>query len=182
MAINLDFDMTASFNAAITPQEMQSILQNAKNCSTQAGKRNIIADNACFEDKLSENPVIMAGIRLRGNIASEKAVVHIIKLVKPVKRLRSKPKRNDRAELNRARDNAVRKYTKEMQNRDAIIKKSKAMRKKAKSTKSAYDDKFAEAAAAPTKRFDKIIYGSVTTDEAEKLLDTAFSDVIESVK
>lgn len=182
MAINLDFDMTASLNAAITPQEMQSILQNAKNCGAQACKSNIIVDNACCESKQPETPVITAGIKLRGNIASEKAVVRIIKLVKPVKRLQSKPKRNDRAELDRARDNAVRKYTKEMQNRDAIVKKSKAMRKRAKSTKSVYDDKFAEAAAAPTKRFDKIIYGSVTTDEAEKLLDTAFSDVIESVK
>lgn len=182
MAINLDFDMTASLNAAITPQEMQNILHNTKGCGAQACKSDKVADDAYHESKPPENPIIAAGIRLRGNVPNERAVVHILKLIKPAKRLKSKPKRNDKAELDKARANAVRKYTKEMQNRDAIIKKSKAMRKKAKSTKSVRDDKFAEAAAAPTRRFDKIIYGSATTDDAEKLLDSAFSDVMESVK
>lgn len=179
MAINLDFDMAASLGAAITQQEMQSILQNAKRYSSQERDDNAISQDTLRENTLSENTAIAAGVRLRGNVTGEKAAVRIIKLVKPAKRLQSKPKRRNKTELDRARNNAVRKYTKEMQNRDAIAKKSKAMRKRARTTASNYDDKFAEAAAAPTKRFDKIIYGSATAEDAEKTLDNAFSAVMD---
>lgn len=182
MAVNLDIDSSAWLNAEITPQEMQDVLAQAKRYRTQDNEDSDADCELNHADVTVENPVITAGIRLRGNIIGERAAVRIIKLMKPAKKLRSKPKRKSTTELAGPSNGAVRKYAKEMRNRDIIAKKSKAMRLMAKKTASSYDDKFAQAAASPTSKFDKIIYGSATAGDAADKLDALFDSVTSSVK
>lgn len=103
---------------------------------------------------------------------------------KRVKKRKNKRKiaTNDIIREKMLRDAQVRKYTKEMQNRDAIAKRSRKMCEQARQTKSAADDKFAYSAAAPTKQFDKLIYNSVTADDAVVSLDDIFEDIVDSIE
>ena len=71
----------------------------------------------------------------------------------------------------------TRKYTKEMQNRDIIEKSSNKMQKQAEKTVDIADNKFAESAKHPNRKFDDIIYNSPTQKMAKKQVFDDFEDI-----
>lgn len=77
-------------------------------------------------------------------------------------------------------NNKVRKYTREMQNRDAISQLSSMMGEKAQQTMSGYDDDFAVDMIAPTDRFNDLIYNSATPDDVIELINKAFDEAYDA--
>ena len=71
----------------------------------------------------------------------------------------------------------TRKYTKEMQNRDAIKKASHEMHEQSEKTVSILDDNFAVAARKPSRRFDNIVYNSATSKIAKHEVFDDFEDI-----
>ena len=176
MALNLKVKTAINFNEPVTMQELKAAVSkpDAANASQQEQSQEKT------QESVKSDAIIKAkDVKMCKTVSDNRAVKDVAKNVKlPEKTRRKSKKVNDEAFEKIVKGNSVRKYTKEMQNRDAIAKKSKAMRKKARTTASNYDDKFAEAAAAPTKQFDSIIYGSATTGDAEETLNNVFSDVM----
>lgn len=90
---------------------------------------------------------------------------------------RKKRKKQQQEMEEAAQNGRVRKYTKEMRNRDAIVKMSKAMRQAALKTKTTKDDDFADAAMNPGRKFDDLVYNAATSDDAADVLDGMFKDI-----
>lgn len=180
MAINLQVNTAISIDEPVTMQELQAAVKRCKK-ETDEPKQELSKQS---QDSVAVNAQVKArDIKLYKTVSDNKAVIRDIQSVESAKKSKYKSKaERDEAFEKVLKGNKVRKYTKEMQNRDAIAKQSKAMRKKARKTASNYDDKFAEEAATPTKQFDNIIYGSATTGDAENMLDSAFSDIMDAVK
>lgn len=141
------------------------------------------------EEVIEENSDPQVEIEITKQQAKLQAAAKDVKLVGNYKtkqaitckrRRRRKKKTDDEARERAAQNGKVRKYTKEMQNREAIIEKSMSMRREALQTESNMDDKFAFDALMPTRRFDKIIYGSATADDAEDMLEDIFDDIVEA--
>lgn len=170
MAINLDAGKAISLNDAVTSQELNAAVD------TSSYKRMGTSE----QEKISSEKA--AKSKKKKNIAD--SVIYAAKNDnKQAKRRKKKARKAREKQIAESQERAaqgakVRKYTKEMQNRDAVIRKSRSMRKKAAMTASALDDKFAIAAMAPTKRFDCIIYNSATPDDASELLDDVFEAIM----
>lgn len=168
MAINLDAGKAISLNDAVTSQELNAAVD------TSSYKRMGTSE----QEKIASEKVAKS----KKNIAD--SVIYAVKNDnKQAKRRKKKARKAREKQIAESQERAaqgakVRKYTKEMQNRDAVIRKSRSMRKKAAMTASGLDDKFAIAAMAPTKRFDCIIYNSATPDDASELLDDVFEAIM----
>lgn len=171
MAINLGSAITVSLDDAVTVQELQAVIDMSKKGKTND---NIVTDTVMTEEtSKSQKKRIDA-----------KSVIYVAKNDNKQAKIRKKKakkirEKQDTENQERASQNTkVRKYTKEMQNRDAIAKKSRKMCNEASKTRSNLDDKFAMAARTPSRRFDNIIYNSPTTDDASELLDEIFEAVM----
>lgn len=81
-----------------------------------------------------------------------------------------------------ARINKVRKYTKEMQNREAVKDSYSKMKKMATSTVSTFDDKFVHGAKHCNYKFDDAIYNSPTADDASDIAFDIADDIIDDVE
>lgn len=178
MTLNLDTVMTVCLDDTVTSQELKTavdtsnyeemgedieVVDEYQPCAEESVRADI-SENVCFAKKTDVRKTVM----IEENPKPKK------KRKRPV---RQKQSENEIVYDKIQKGNKVRKYTKEMQNRDAITKKAYKMRKQAASTVSDVDDKFATAAIAPTRKFDKIIYNSATTDDAIDKLEYAFADV-----
>lgn len=184
MVLNLDTAMTVCLDDTVTSQELKTavdtsnyeemgedieVVDEYQPCAEESVRADI-SENVCFAKKANVRKTVM----IEENPKSK------------TKKKRKRPVGQKQSENEIVYDkiqkgNKVRKYTKEMQNRDAITKKAYKMRKQAASTVSDVDDKFATAAIAPTRKFDKIIYNSATTDDAIDKLEHAFADVTSDV-
>lgn len=168
MAINLDAGKAISLNDAVTSQELNAAVDTSSYKRMGTSEQEKIASEKAAKSKK--------------NIAD--SVIYAVKNDnKQAKRRKKKARKAREKQIAESQERAaqgakVRKYTKEMQNRDAVIRKSRSMRKKAAMTASGLDDKFAIAAMAPTKRFDCIIYNSATPDDASELLDDVFEAIM----
>lgn len=173
MAINLDAAKNVCLDDAVTAQELNAVVD------TSAYKRmGESIDETVVEKKVSRSKkkgLDSKSVIYAANNKNKQAKVR----KKKAQKAREKQETESREQA--ARNAKTRKYTKEMRNRDAIIKKSRSMRNKAAKTESTYDDKFAVAATAPTKCFDNIIYNSPTADDAEELLEDVFEAVMDDV-
>lgn len=152
--INLDVDTKADFSKPITVDELKAAVRKPvkKSALSSVKKQNV-----------------KSGVRFARDYKTKQAVL--------LKKCRNKVlEEQERQSLN----GKVRKYTREMQNRDAIASKSLKMKKQALSTASDFDDKFAEAVQfVPGRKFDNIIYNSSTAKEASVMLDDIYDDIID---
>ncbi len=159
MAINFDINSQVDFSSK--PVKTEEIIEENDDSQVEV---EITKQQAKLQATAKD-------IKLVGNYKTKQAVT--------CKRRRCRKKKTDDEARERAAQNGkVRKYTKEMQNREAIIEKSRSMRREALLTESSMDDKFAFDALMPTRRFDKIVYGSATTDDAEDMLEDIFNDIV----
>lgn len=172
MAINLGSVIAVNLDDAVSVQELQMVI----------GKSD---KNTADEETIEEVIVTEEASRPEKKRIDIKSVVYAAKNDnKQAKRRKKKAKsvqaKQDTESQERALQNAkVRKYTKEMQNRDAIVNESRKMCNKASKTRSNLDDKFAMAARTPSRRFDNIIYNSPTADDASELLNDIFEAVMD---
>ena len=181
MSINLDAIMAVNLSDKATSQELDKAVDMSSH-EEMGGCSEVAEDVSSFNDNC-----------VSGSIAQSICFLKKTDAVKAVKllRLRSNQRvrdNDDKVHQKISQDedltdvilkgNKIRKYTKEMQNRDVILHKARKMRKRAALTASNLDDKFAIAAMAPTKRFDNIVYSSATTDDAAELLDDVFEAVV----
>ena len=91
---------------------------------------------------------------------------------------KAKAASKDTAERERQQRNIrTRKYTKEMQNREAIEEQSKKLQQIALQTDLTTDDDFADSASRVSRKFDDIVYNSPTTAEAVEDLDDMFDHI-----
>jgi len=171
MAINLNAGKAISLNDTVTSQELDAAVD------TSSYKRMGVSEqNKAMPEKAMKH-------KKKKSIAD--SVVYAAKNDnKQAKKRKKKARKTREKQAAETQERAaqgvkVRKYTKEMQNRDAVMRKSRSMRNKAATTASDLDDKFAIAAMAPTRRFDDIIYNSATPDDAVELLDDVFEAVMD---
>ncbi len=159
MAINFDINSQIDFSSK--PVKTEEIIEENDDSQVEV---EITKQQAKLQATAKD-------IKLVGNYKTKQAVTC-------KRRRRRKKKTDDEARERAAQNGKVRKYTKEMQNRETIIEKSRSMRREALLTESNMDDKFAFDALMPTRRFDKIVYGSATTDDAEDMLEDIFNDIV----
>lgn len=115
----------------------------------------------------SVDKIYACDVYFASNYKTKLAIAHV-----------SRKKRKQQQEREKAAQNGrVRKYTKEMRNRDAITKMSRAMRRAALKTKTTKDDDFADAALNPGRKFDDIVYNAATSDDAADVIDCVFKDI-----
>lgn len=172
MAINLGSVISVNLDDAVSVQELQMVI-------------GVPDRNAPNEETVEEVIATEEASKTEKKRIDIKSVVYAAKSDnKQAKRRKKKAKsvqvKQDTEPQERALQNAkVRKYTKEMQNRDAIVNESRKMHNKASRTRSSLDDKFAMAARTPSRRFDNIIYNSATADDASELINDIFEAVMD---
>lgn len=174
MSINLNAATAVSLNDAISAQELNAVADMSSYKRMGESIDETIVTKKMSQSKKKKG-IDSKSVVYAANNKNKQAKVR----KKKAKEAREKQETESREQA--ARNAKTRKYTKEMRNRDAIVKKSRSMRKKAAKTESTYDDKFATAAMAPTKFFDSIIYNSPTADDAEELLEDVFEDIMDDV-
>lgn len=156
--LNLQDDFRMTLDRPVTVTELQAVRQE------QAGS-----------DRNEETEIIVAqgGVKLVADFSRSKSIMKR-KRTKSKNKARKKKERQEREQA--SRNSKVRKYAREMQNRDIIRRKAAELKQQAELTPSSADDKVVAAAINGSRSFDSLVYGKFPSDIGDD-----FDDIADSV-
>ena len=164
MALNLDNISSVNIQEPVTHEEMQLINNNYNAIRQEAEQEHQVEETVQAARRFNSNIIFASDFRKDSSLPCK---------FRPRKKKKdiNKKRREQQEREQASRNGKVRKYTKEMRNRDAIEKAAKDLRREAIKTATLDDDRLINSAMSPGRKFDKIIYGTVTSDVEDKFED-----------
>lgn len=164
MALNFNKRICVNLDEPVTVTELEAVKDNALQQNTDTFDDVLVEsiDKKRFDDKVK----FAADFRKNSSLKCKRRTKR-----KKKKQELEKKKKEQLAREQAVRNGKVRKYTKEMRNRDEIEDAARDLRVAAIKTATLEDDKLVKAAMQPGRRFDNLIYGTATSDVEDKFED-----------
>ena len=170
MALNFDKKAVMNLDEPITDNEIESVLTEYETLTQNI--EGIDSKNVESFDEISEKKSFEKQIKFASDFRKKSSLPCLKRTRKrKKKREREKQIKEQQAREQAARNGKARKYAKEMRNRDEITKAAKELQAVAIKTATMEDDIFIKKALTHSHKFDKLIYGTATSDVEDKFQD-----------